>query len=110
MWSEPYDAATGAFVETGATFAVADTSFIADGESYFRQKELLEIIAPDVDPDAWMAENVVRGRRVIPLSAYQLIATSSLALTLLIGVGGIAAAPQPRCGPGSPDGVARTDS
>jgi energy-converting hydrogenase Eha subunit A len=92
LWSEPYDAATGAFVETDAIFAVAYTRFIADGESYPRPKELLELIPPDVDPDAWMAEHVVRERYVVPLSSYQLIATGSLALPLLVGIGAIAAA------------------
>ena len=76
----------------GATFAVGSVSFIANGESCFRQKELLESIPPDVDADAWLAEHVVRERHVIPLSSCQLIATGSLALSLLVGVGGIASA------------------
>jgi hypothetical protein len=92
LWSEPYDAAAGAFVETGAVFVVASTRLIADGESYPRLKQLLELVPPDVDPDAWMAEHALRERYVVPLSSYQLVATGSLALTLLAGVGSIAAA------------------
>jgi hypothetical protein len=91
-WSEPYDAATGAFVETGDTFVVASTRLVAEGGSYPREKELLEIIPPGVDPGAWMAEHVVRERYVVPLSSYQLVATGGLVLTLLVGVGSIAAA------------------